>query len=59
VEFEGTSSGMVGMAQWLACMPLRFEFEPIKGSSCFLKQNTLPSLLSTGWFREHIQALFT
>ena len=26
---------------------------------CFLKQETLHSLLSTGWFHERIQACFT
>ena len=29
---------------------------PIKGPSCFLEQETLPSLLSTGWFLEWIRA---
>jgi len=27
---------------------------PIKGSGYILKQETLPSLLSTGWFQEQI-----
>jgi len=27
---------------------------PIQGSSCFLDQETLPSLLSTGWFQKWI-----
>jgi len=27
----------------------------IKGTHCFLEQETLPSLLSTGWFHEQIQ----
>ena len=29
---------------------------PIKGSRCILELETLPLLLSTGWFRERIQA---
>jgi len=29
---------------------------PIKGPGCFLKQETLPLLLSTGWFQEQIRA---
>ena len=31
-------------------------FAPIKGSRCFLEQETLPLLLSTGWFQERIRA---
>jgi len=31
---------------------------PIKGCRCFLEQETLLSLLSTGWFQEQIQACF-
>jgi len=30
----------------------------IKGSRCFLEQETLPSLLSTGWFQEQIGVQF-
>ena len=29
---------------------------PIKGIHCFLEQETLPLLLSTGWFEERIRA---
>ena len=29
---------------------------PIKGPRCVLEQETLPSLLSTGWFQERIRA---
>jgi len=29
---------------------------PIKGPRCFLEQETLPLLLSTGWFPERIRA---
>ena len=28
--------------------------KPIRGSSCFLEQETIPFLLSTGWFQESI-----
>ena len=28
---------------------------PIKGSRCFLEQETLSSLISTGWFKEQIE----
>ena len=31
---------------------------PIKGPRCFLEQETLPLLLSTGWFQERIRAWF-
>ena len=36
-------------------MPVSRQFEP----RCFLKQETLPLLLSTGWFQERIRASFT
>ena len=29
---------------------------PIKGPRCFIEQETLPLLLSTGWFQEQIRA---
>jgi len=29
---------------------------PIKRPCCFLEQETLPLLLSTGWFQERIRA---
>jgi len=31
---------------------------PTKGSHCFIEQETVFSLLSTGWFQERIQAWF-
>ena len=31
---------------------------PIKGPCCFLEQETLPLLLSTGWFQEWIRVWF-
>jgi len=30
---------------------------PIKDLRCFLQQETLPVLISTGWFQERIQSL--
>ena len=32
---------------------------PSKAPACFLEQETLPRLLSTGWFQERIRAWFT
>ena len=29
---------------------------PIKGSRCFIEQETLPLLPNTGWFQERIRA---
>jgi len=29
---------------------------PVKGLRCFFEQETLPLLLSTGWFQERIRA---
>jgi len=31
-----------------------FDSNTTKGSCCFLEQETLPSLLGTGWFQEWI-----
>ena len=51
-----------GVAQWVArltrnpWMHVSRDFKPIKCSRCFLEQETLPSLLSTGWFQERIRA---
>ena len=47
------------MAQWVARLTRNVEvvgFSPIKGPRCFLEQETLPLLLSTGWFQEWIRA---
>jgi len=46
------------VAQWVAHLT-RNEVvgsSPIKGPRCFLEQETLPVMLSTGWFQERIQA---
>ena len=46
-------------SQLVACLTRNMEVmgsNPIKGPRCFLEQETLPLLLSTGWFQERIQA---
>ena len=49
-----------GVAQWVAhltcdrSIPVSREFEPYQSPRCFLEQETLLSLLSTGWFQERI-----
>ena len=50
-----------GVAQWVARLTRNRSFvckNPITGFRRFIKQLTLPSLLSTGWFQERIRALF-
>ena len=37
-------------------IPVSREFEPHQSPRCFLEQETLFSLLSTGWFQERIRA---
>ena len=47
-----------GLAQWVARLTRNVEVvgsSPIKGTQCFLEQETLPLLLSTGWFQEQIR----
>ena len=47
------------MAQWVAPLTRNVEFvgtSPITGPRCFLEQETLTLLLSTGWFQERIRA---
>ena len=47
------------MAQWVAHLIRNVEVvgsSPIKGPQCFLEQETLPLLLSTGWSQELIRA---
>ena len=47
------------MAQWVARLIRNVEVvgaNPIKGPRCFLVQETIPVLLSTGWFQERIRA---
>jgi len=46
-------------SQWVARLTRNVEVvgsSPIKGPRCFLEQETLPLLLSTGWFQEQIRA---
>ena len=52
---------LCGVAQWVARLIRNVEvmgLSRIKGPRCFLEQETLPLLLSTGWFQERIQAWF-
>ena len=47
------------MAQWVARLTRNVEVmgsSPIKGPHCFLEQESLPLLFSTGWFQERIRA---
>mgnify|MGYP007133246239 FL=1 len=47
------------MAQWVARLTRNVEvvgLSPIKDRRCVLEQETLPLLLSTGWFQEWILA---
>ena len=47
------------VAQWVARLTRNVEVvgsSPIKGPRCFLEQETVPLLLSTGWFQERIRA---
>ena len=44
-----------GVAQWVARLTRNVEVvgsSPIKGPRCFLEQETLPLLLSTGWYQK-------
>ena len=48
-----------GVTQWVARLTRNVEVvgsSPIKGPHCFLEQETLPLLLSTGWYQERIRA---
>ena len=47
--------GAVGSMSDSLCGGRGFE-PPIKGPCCFLEQENLPLLLSTGWFQEQIRA---
>ena len=47
------------VAQWVAQLTRNMEVvgsSPIKGPRCFLEQESLPLILSTGWFQERIQS---
>ena len=48
-----------GVAQWVARLTRNVKvvgWSPSKGPGCFLGQETLPMLLSTGWFQERIRS---
>ena len=47
--------GGLGAAR-VACLTRNVSDVGSKGPSCFLEQETLPLLLSTGWFQERIPA---
>ena len=58
-NFTGTHAIRGGVAQWVAHLTRNAEVvgsRPIKGPCCFLEQETLPLLLSNGWFQEWIRA---
>ena len=47
------------MAQWVIRLTGNVEIvgsSPIKGTRCFIEQETSPLLLSTGWFQEQTRA---
>ena len=57
-KFQGDTRG--GVAQWVALLTRNVKVvgsSPIKDLRCFLQQETLPVLISTGWFQERIQSL--
>jgi len=48
------------IVQWIACqthLQSVMNSSPIKCPHCFFEQETLPSLLSTGWFQQWIHQL--
>ena len=50
-----------GVAQWVARLTRNVTVvssSPIKGLRCFIEQETLLLLLSTGWFKERIPAWY-
>mgnify|MGYP000050098318 CR=1 len=52
-ETQGWRSGL-----WVARKVEVVGSSPIKGPRCFVEQETLPLLLSTGWFQERIRACY-
>ena len=49
------------VVQWVACLKINHSvvsLNPIKGSCCLLQLETLPKLLSNGWFQQCIQPWF-
>ena len=51
--FNSTWLALLTRDRWI---PVSREFEPHQCPRCFLEQETLLSLLSTGWFQERIRA---
>ena len=48
-----------GVAHWVIRLTGNVEIvgsSPIKGTRCFIEQETVPLLLSTGWFQEQTRA---
>ena len=59
LKFEVFDWKSSGVAQWVAHLARNADVlgsSPIKGHFCFLEQETLPLLLSTGWFLGQIRA---
>ena len=52
------SGGLTVRTSRLTCNRSVVSSNPNKGSHSFLEQETLPSLLSTGWFQERIRIRF-
>ena len=57
IDYNYTNWGAVLVARRIRNRSV-VDLKPIKGSRCVLVQETLPSLLSTGWFQEQIRAWF-
>ena len=48
-------SGICVCLEIVGCLSV-LSSSPVKGSRCFIGQETLPSLISTGWFKERDRA---
>ena len=58
---NGLNTGIHEATQWVARLTRNVEVvgsSSIKGPRCFLDQETLPLLLSTGWFQGRFRAWF-
>ena len=58
VLVDEEAGGLTVRTSRLTCNRSVVSSNPNKGSHCFLEQETLPSLLSTGWFQERIRIRF-
>ena len=59
VPCSSSKNVMAGVAQWVSRLTRNVDgvgSSPIKGPRCFFEQESLPLLLSTGWFQERIRA---